>query len=137
MSILDRLDALAGGACDRAFGEGVVITPRRAGGRNSAPSNDAGRPARTTRGTFAVVPDDPALFEARQAGTNALGMTKLSLPGAYLDMTAAAVAALGWRLAKGDLVTLYERPGAPTYAVSFIAELDTGAVTLHLGKEPA
>jgi len=136
MSILDRLDALASGPVDRAFGEGVVITPRKAGGRNSASVNDPGRPATASRGVFALVPAQPAMFESRQTGANDLGITRVVLPAAYLDMTAAAVAALGFRLAKGDWVTLPGRTGAPTYQISDIAELDHGSVTLHLGKEP-
>lgn len=133
MSALGLFDRLAGAAIERAFGEAVVITPQvnaRHGGYRGA---DPSRPAKTINAVLAEGADEMRLWKSRHTGDSALGISVMEIAPAWLTVTAAAYASLGYEVAKGDLIAPVGR--SVSYEVATVLPDDTGAILLELVKK--
>lgn len=104
-------------AIGSTFGESVLITPRRPGaGELRAAGVDPTRPARSIRGVFTKNAAADNLGGVRR-GTELQGMTSMAVAPTRIWFEARALARLGYVLRADDLVTLTDRPGAPSYAI--------------------
>jgi hypothetical protein len=136
MSARGLLDRLAGRAVERAFGEVVLVVPRRMG-PNSAGTADPERAIASLKGVFSIAPGEKNLFSDRKGGVNAIGQTHLVLPGTWLTVTADELIRAGYLPTQGDLVRCIARAGSPQYRISSIERDDLGAVLFHLSAEAA
>lgn len=128
------IERLTGRATSRAFGETVTITPMQPGAHTVAAGPDPARPERQVVACFNSAPDDIAIFEDRNEGQTAIGGARVVVGAAWLTVSAEVMISLGYEVVKDDVVTLSDRPGAPTYTVSMVAPHDLGGALLHLAK---
>lgn len=127
-----RLDALAGRAVSAAFGEAVLVKPTlESDYTDNAP--DTSRPERTIRGVFALEHDTEDFRGQRTRGEFS-GVGRMANAAAYLQITAADYAALGYEVRRADRVVLTEQDGSPVYVVALNQPLDDGNVVLALTR---
>lgn len=134
-----RLDAIAGVAVQRTFAEIIRITPRVSASDYVAASPDATRPIVELRAVFSEETSAENLRGQRVSGESR-GTTQMVSHQSAIQIMAseyARLALLGFELADGDLITLIQRPGCPSYSINLADQLDTGDVILYLSPEKA
>lgn len=132
-SVFDTLDAEASEVVADAFGEGAILIPRRNNQYVEAAA-DVERLAVAVRGVFsgaAAVSD----LKGQARGGDFPGTTRIVAEQTAFWIAAAQVAALGFRPAKGDLLTLPERSGHPSYAIAAVHPTSMGDLNLLLVRE--
>ena len=129
-SAFDALDALASEASVAGFGEEAVLIPRRNSQYVEAAA-DADRMAVKVRGIFSALAAVSDL-RGQSRGGQFTGMTRVLSEQTVLWISAAQVANLGFRPAKGDLLRLPERCGSPSYAIAAIHPTSMGDLNLLL-----
>lgn len=132
-SAFDNLDALASAAAVDGFGEEAVLIPRRNGQYVEATA-EADRMAVPVRGIFSALAASSDL-RGQSRGGGFTGTTRVLSEQTAFWLAAAQVAELGFRPAKGDLVTLPERSGGPSYAIAAIHPTSMGDLNLLLVRE--
>jgi len=133
MSAFDELDRWAAGAALEAFGEDAILTPRRASPYAEAVA-DADRPAIMVRGVFSAHGAQSDL-RGQTRGSEFKGTGRLVSEQSEFWIARADVEALGFRPARGDLLTLPERPEAPTFTISAVHPTNMGDLNLLLVRE--
>lgn len=130
-----RLDALAGRAVSAVFGEAILVKPTiKSEYRAGVPDPD--RPEHETRGEFALEFDTEDLRGQRLRGEFA-GVGRIVNAAAYVKVTDAEYAKLGYAVRNGDRVALTDRAGVPVYEVASVHPLDCGDHLLVLTKDIA
>lgn len=121
------LDAALSGAVGDAFGEVAVISPRISGEFGSG--EDPARPERTVKGVFSSGPMEGRI--ASDARGTFQGQTRAVGQSATLWIAAATIAAVPYRIRKGDRVTF---PCRPNLAFEVVASdpTDLGDIELSL-----
>lgn len=132
MGLLDRLDSVAGGGCERAYGEAAELRPQRLG-RVSESADDPSRPAITVRGVFALEADAKSIFADRREGMSARSGTPTIQYDAAFELSAETVAALPFEIKRGDLIVMTRR-GSARYRVGHIFPADLGSQSLFLSR---
>jgi hypothetical protein len=132
-SAFDDLDALASEAALATFGEEAVLQPRRQS-QYAEVTADADRISARIWGVFSGL---AAQFDLRGQGRGGefVGMTRMLSEQSAFWVSAAQVAELGFRPAKGDLLRLPERCGSPAYAIAAVHPTSMGDLNLLLIRE--
>lgn len=129
----DSLDALAAEASVSAFGEVAVLRPRRQSQYVEA-ATDADRLSVSVRGIFSAAAATSDLSGQARGGEFAGASRVLSEQSAFW-IAAEQVADLGFRPAKGDFLSLPERPGSPSFAIAAVHPTAMGDLNLLLVRE--
>jgi hypothetical protein len=132
-SVFDALDALASEASVVGFGEEAVLIPRRNSQYVEAAA-DADRMAVRVRGIFSARAASSEL-RGQSRGGEFGGTTRVLSEQTAFWIAAVQVAELGFRPAKGDQISLPERCGSPSYAISAIHPTSMGDLNLLLVRE--
>jgi hypothetical protein len=132
-SAFDALDALASDAAIEGFGEEAVLIPRR-GNEYVEAAADADRMAVKVRGIFSALAASSD-FRGQSRGGEFSGATRVVSEQTAFWIAAAQVAELGFRPAKGDLLSLPARCGSPCYAIAAIHPTSMGDLNLLLVRE--
>jgi hypothetical protein len=136
MSLFSQASSAAGAAISGIFGEAIVIAGQSLG-RISAGVDDALRPARPTRAVLTEKPAADGLFDERKNGASAIGPTRIVETELVAQIQSIDAEAIGYRPARGDKVTLSERPGAPVHIVGRVEDDDIGTVWPYLSRRGA
>lgn len=131
-----RLDALAGAAVQRVFAERIRITPRTAASDYVAASPDLTRQPVLVMAVFSEETSAENLRGQRLSGESR-GTTQMVSSQSAVQIMAAQAALIPYELGDDDLVTLVDRPDAPTYSINLADPLDGGDLTLYLSPEKA
>lgn len=133
MPAFDRLNAIAGRAIDRQFGEAISIVGRLRS-QYGPRSTDADRDEIATIGVFS---DDPSTNDiaGQRAGNSLPGATRLGDGVASIQIMAADAALWPWEPKKGDSAILAGRSPARGYDIADVHRLDHGDVVLILARE--
>lgn len=129
----DELDARLSAGVDGAFGSTALIRPRTSS-QYAARAADPERAAFQVVGVFSAGPAESDI-SGQSRGAQFAGLTRLSQQAASLWLSAAAVAALPYRPARGDAVEFPGRPGSPVYAIVAVRPSDMGDMELILTIE--
>ena len=129
----DGFDALASSAAVVAFGEQAVLRPRRKSQYVEATS-DADRISVKIRGVFSALAA-PADLRGQGRGGEFVGGTRVVSEQSAFWIAAAQVSGLGFRPAKGDLVSFPERSGSPCFAIVAVHPTSMGDLNLLLVRE--
>jgi hypothetical protein len=132
-SAFDSLDAEASDVVAEAFGESAVLIPRR-GNQYVEAAADIDRMAASVRGVFSGAAAGADL-KGQARGGDFPGTTRIVAEQTAFWISAARIAALGFRPAKGDLLRLPERSGRPSYAISAVHPTSLGDLNLLLVRE--
>ncbi len=132
-SSFDSLDVLASGAVMQGFGEEAVLIPR-CGSQYAEAAADADRMVVKVRGIFSALASSSDL-RGQSRGGEFKGATRVLAEQSAFWITAAQVAELGFRPAKGDLIRLPERRGIPSYAIAAVHPTSLGDLNLLLVRE--
>lgn len=134
-SPFDAAMSAADAVISGTFGEAILVTPRRsADGELKAQSADPDRAPTTVEGVFTLNGAADRLGGTRQ-GTELQGMSTVAVAAASVWFSADALDEIGYALQAGDLVTLTERPGRPTYAIAKRSPTDLDDSTFPLTRE--
>lgn len=118
------------------FGDEVLVTPRRASSGELKPmAADPERPSRTVTGVFTREGGTDRLGGTRQ-GTELQGMSTMAVAPARIWFSTETLRDLGYAPVAGDLITLTNKPGRPSYAIARHApsDLDDGTFPLTTEK---
>ena len=132
-SVFDDLDRMASGAALQTFGEEAILRPRRASQYVEAAA-DADRYSVTVRGVFSAHAAQSDL-RGQARGSEFSGTSRLVSEQSEFWIASIDAEALGFRPAKGDLLILPGRSGAPSYAVSSVHPTNMGDLNLLLVRE--
>ena len=132
-SVFDELERMASGAALQTFGEDAILTPRQASQYVEAAA-DADRHSVSLRGIFSAHAAQSDL-RGQARGSEFTGTSRLSSEQSEFWIACEAAEALGFRPAKGDLLVLPGRAGAPTFAVSAVHPTHLGDLNLLLVRE--
>lgn len=137
MGLFDRLVAGADAVTTRVMGTRAEILPRTIPARLVAAAPDPSRQAVEVRGVYTDVPGEGALQGQRHgSGADMKGTTVIATASRALWLSAATVAAIGYRPREGDAVRLLDQPDQPVMAIVRIHPSDMGDIGLVLGREP-
>ena len=129
----DELDATMSAAIRDAFGTTALILPRLST-QYAARADDPARAAVEVVGIFSAGPAETEI-RGQARSTDFAGLTRLNQQAASFWISAATVAEIPYRVARGDAVRFPERPGEPTYAVVAPRPSDMGDIELLLAIE--
>lgn len=132
-SVFDELERMASGAALHTFGEEAILTPRRAS-QYVETAADADRHSVSVRGIFSAHAAQSDL-RGQARGAEFTGASRLGSEQSEFWIASEAAESLGFRPAKGDLLVLPDRAGAPTFAVSAVHPTNMGDLNLLLVRE--
>ena len=132
-SVFDDLDRMASGAALQTFGEDAILRPRRASQYVEAAA-DADRYSVTVRGVFSAHAAQSDL-RGQARGSEFSGTSRLVSEQSEFWIASIDAEALGFRPAKGDLLSFPGRPGSPSFAVSAAHPTNMGDLNLLLVRE--
>ena len=132
-SVFDELDLMASSAALQTFGEDAILRPRRTSQYVEAAA-DADRYSVTVRGVFSAHAAQSDL-RGQARGAEFTGTSRLVSEQSEFWIASVDAEALGFRPAKGDLLILPGRSGAPTFAVSAVHPTNMGDLNLLLVRE--
>jgi hypothetical protein len=132
-SAFDAYDIAASAAAIDVFGEEAMLQPRRQSQYVEAAA-DADRHAVSVVGVFSAGAAQSDLRGQRRGG-EFVGATRVLAEQSSFWIAAVQVAGLGFRPAKGDLLRLPERPGAPCFAIAAVHSTGMGDLNLLLVRE--
>lgn len=132
-SPFDILDAAASVAVVSAYGEQAVLRPRRSE-QYVERAADADRNGAIVSGIFSARPTSFDLH-GQARGAELDGTTRVNAAGSEFWVARDQAKALPFSPAKGDLLTLPDRPGSPTYAISAIQPTSMGDIAFLLVRE--
>lgn len=128
-SPFDEIDAAVQADIDALFGEGIRVIPQKGDGNYTSGAD----PDRAQRdGVRATVARAPKTAKADYRGTERSGAVTSSAP-AELWIDRVAYAALGYELARGDIVEFTDDVVPARYTVAAVNRGDGGDVQIILG----
>lgn len=115
------------------FGDEVLITARVESEKRGF-MLDPSRGERAVQGVFTLRTAPDRLGGTRQ-GTELQGMSTVAVAPAQVWFSAGELAAIGFVPRQGDLITLTQRPGRPSYAIAKRGPTDLDDATFPLTRE--
>ena len=132
-SAFDAFDASLSAATVQAFGETVILRPRLSSQYVEAAA-DADRHSVTIRGVFSA---HAAVSDLRGQGRGGefTGTSRLVSEQSEFWIARADAEVIGFRPAKGDLLTLSGRPGMAAFSIVAVHPTNMGDLNLLLVRE--
>ncbi|MFN3890165.1 MAG: hypothetical protein ACK4MV_07185 [Beijerinckiaceae bacterium] len=115
------------------FGEPVLVTPRVAVPKRG-PVFDPNRAAGTVAGVFTLTSGETPI-EGSRRGSELMGFGAVAVAEGQLWLSAASLAALGFRPRKDDAVSFPDRDPTRTYVIIRVDPTDIGDLVLHINLE--
>ena len=129
----DAFDQASSTAVVSAFGEQALISPRVSSAYvERTPDDD--REAQSVWGVFSARSAKSDL-RGQSRGSELGGTTRLTTAQSEFWIASDQAAALGFRPQKGDLLSLPNQPGVPTFAISAVEPTNLGDLNLLLVRE--